>query len=302
MLSVTKVRARTGSPAIGATKAMAPARESKLRGVVYGRSLDFRPQPPDPDVLGSPLKLSDVEIVKLPQKGWRDHLRLFLQSSGLTSVPTVVRLRWQAHEVIDWLQSSLLSKGRGKRASVSHPLQMMSAIEFLMSMPGELEAERRIMHTLIGRALIEYRKRISANRERPLSFTKEATTHFFAGFKEQQLLAKTSTPGEQFATVQRIYNSYYFFRAYYIFSILAREPGDSGGKLFSKFMRACFFMSTIQDDGTIAPKPSYRQLPPKEQVVFLAKRDVALQSRLREDEALRSELQNLLRFFRPLRG
>jgi len=282
---------------------MAPSGESKLRGVVYGRSLDFRPLPPDPEVLGSPIKLSDVEAVKLPQKGWRDHLRLFLQSSGLTSVPSVVRLRWQAHEMIDWLQSSLLSKGRGgKRASISHPLQMMQAIEFLMSMPGELEGERRIMHTLIGRALIEYRKRISANRERPMVFVKEATTHFFAGFKEQQMLSKTTAPGEQFAMVQRIYNSYYYFRAYYIFAILSREPPESGGKLFSKFMRACFFMSTIQDDGTIAPKPSYRQLPPKEQVVFLAKRDVALQSRLREDEALRTELQNLLRFFRPLRG
>ncbi len=281
---------------------MAPARESKLRGVVYGRSLDFRPLPPDPEVLGSPIKLTDIEAVRLPQKGWRDHLRMFLQSSGLTSVPSVVRLRWQAHEVIDWLQSSLLSKGRGKKASISHPIQMMAAIEFLMAMPGELEVERRIMHTLIGRALIEYRKRISANRERPMQFVKEATTHFFAGFKEQQMLSKTNTPGEQFATVQRIYNSYYFFRAFYIFAILSREPPESGGKLFSKFMRACFFMSTIQDDGTIAPKPSYRQLPPKEQVVFLAKRDVALQSRLREDEALRSELQNLLRFFRPLRG
>lgn len=281
---------------------MAPARESKLRGVVYGRSLDFRPQPPDPEVLASPIKLTDVELVKLPQKGWRDHLRLFLQASGLTSVPSTVRLRWQAHEVIDWLQSSLLSKGRGKRASVCHPLHIMTAIEFLMSMPAELEAERRILHTLIGRALIEYRKRISANRERPLQFSREASNHFFAGFKEQQMLSKTSTPGEQFATIQRIYNSYYFFRAFYIFSILSREPPESGGKLFSKFMRACFFMSTIQDDGTIAPKPSYRQLPPKEQVVFLAKRDVALQSRLREDEALRTEMQNLLRFFRPQRG
>lgn len=281
---------------------MALARESKLRGVVYGRSLDFRPQPPDPDVLASPIKLTDLEAVALPAKGWRDHLRLFLQSSGLTSVPLVVRLRWQAHEVIDWLQSSLISKGRGKRASLSHPMQMMTAIDFLMGMPAELEAERRIMHTLIGRGLLEYRKRVSATREKPMSFTKEATSHFFAGFKEQQMLSKTTSPGEQFATVQRIYNSYYFFRAYYIFAILSREPGESGGKLFSKFMRACFFMSTIQDDGTIAPKPSYRQLPPKEQVVFLAKRDVALQNRLREDEALRNELQNLLRFFRPQRG
>lgn len=280
---------------------MAPARESKLRGVVYGRSLDFRPQPPDPEVLGSPIKLADVEYVQLPQKGWRDHIRLFLQASGLTSIPTTVRLRWQAHEVIENLQNSLLAKGRGKRGSISHPLQLMSSIEFLMTLPGELEAERRLIHTLIGRFLIEYRKRISATRERPMMYAKEATNHFFAGFKDQQLLSKASAPAEQFAMVQRIYNSYYFFRAHYIFAILSREPPESSSKLFSKFMRACFFISTIQDDGTIAPKPSYRQLPPKEQVVFLAKRDVALQARLREDEALRTEMQNLLRFFRSVR-
>jgi hypothetical protein len=280
---------------------MAPIGESKLRGVVYGRSLDFRPQPPGPDVLGSPIKLSDLEPVQLPQKGWRDHLRVFLQASGLTSIPITVRLRWQAHEVIEWLQSSLSSRGRGKRASITHPIQMMSAIEFLMALPGELEVERRLLHMLIGRALIEYRKRISANRERPMLFAKEATSHFFTGFKEQQMLSKSGSPGEQFQMVQRTYSSYYFFRAYYIFAILSREPAESGGKLFSKFMRACFFISTIQDDGTISSKPSYRQLPPKEQVVFLAKRDVALQARLHEDEALRAELQNLLRFFRSIR-
>ncbi|MFV3077372.1 hypothetical protein [Niveispirillum fermenti] len=273
-----------------------------MRGVVYGRSLDFRPLPPGPDVLSSPLKLSDVDYVQLPQKGWRDHLRLFLQASGLTSIPISVRLRWQAHEVIDWLQSSLLARGRGKRGSITHPVQLMSAIEFLMSLPADLEIERRLLHTLIGRGLIEYRKRISTGRERPMLFAKEATSHFMAGFKEQQLLSKSGSPAEQFQTIQRIYTSYYFFRAYYIFAIISREPPESGGKLFSKFMRACFFMSTIQDDGTIAPKPAYRQLPPKEQVVFLAKRDVALQARLREDDALRTELQNLLRFFRSVRG
>lgn len=281
---------------------MPPGGEGKVKGVIYGRSLDFKPQPPDPDVLGSALKLTDVEIIRLPQKGWRDHLRMFLQSSGLSSVSSVVRIRWQAHDVIDWLQSSLVGKGRGRRGSITHPVHMMNAIEFLMAMPAELEAERRMLHTLVGRGLIEYRKRISANRERPMMFAREAATHFHAGHKEQALLSKAGSPNEQFAITQRVYNFYYFFRVYYIFSIIAREPPESSSKLFSKFMRACFFMSTIQDDGTISPKPAYRQLPPKEQVVFLAKRDVALQSRLREDEALRAELQNLLRFFRSQRG
>lgn len=273
-----------------------------MRGVVYGRSLDFRPQPPGPEILSSAIRLTDVEYVRLPQKNWRDHLRLFFQASGLTTISPVVRLRWQAHEIIEWLQTSLLARGRGRRGAITHPIQLMSSIEFLMTLPGELEAERRMIHTLIGRALIEYRKQVSVGRERPLLFAKEASAHFMAGFKEQQILSRTSTAGEQFQTVQRIYTSYYFFRAYYIFAILSREPPESGSKLFSKFMRACFFMSTIQDDGTIAPKPSYRQLPPKEQVVFLAKRDTALQARLREDQGLRNELQNLLRFFRSLRG
>lgn len=276
--------------------------EPKVRGVIYGRSLDFKPPPPAADVLGSPLKLVDVEYVQVPQKSWRDQLRLFFQSSGLTTIPLAARLRWQSHDVLEWLQGSLLGKGRGKRVAITHPVQLMPAIEFLMGLPPELEMERRLLHTLIGRGLIEYRKRMSQARERPLIFAKEANSHFFAGFKEQQLVSKVSSPGEHFQAVQRIYNSYYHFRCHYVFAIISREPPDHANKLFSKFMRASFFLSTIQDDGTIAPKPAYRQLPPKEHVVFLAKRDTALQSRLREDEQLRAELQGLLRYFRPLRG
>jgi hypothetical protein len=67
-------------------------------------------------------------------------------------------------------------------------------------------------------------------------------------------------------------------------------------------MRSSFFLSTVQDDGTLAAKPSYRSLPPKDHVVYLAKRDNALQARLREDSGLRTELQSVLRYFRPLRG
>jgi len=275
--------------------------ESKLKGVIYGRSLDFRPSPPTAETLGNPIRLTDVDYVRLPQKTWRDHVRLFLQSSGLTTIPSTLRLRWQAHDMVDWLQTALLGKGRARRGTVVHPVQLMPAIEFLMGLPAELEAERRLIHTLVGRALIEYRKRISAGRERPLLFGREASSHFTTGFKEQQLLSKVSSPSEQLHIVQRIYTSYYFFRIYYICAIVSREPPESASRLFSKFMRTSFFISTIQDDGTISPKPSYRQLPPKDHVVFLAKRDGALQARLREDEALRTELQNLLRFFRPLR-
>lgn len=280
---------------------MAPS-ESKLKGVIYGRSLDFRPLPPSKEMLPSALVLTDVELVQLPQKGWRDRLRLFLQSSGLTTVPMVLRLRWQAHDVIDRLQGSLLARSRIRRAGITHPVQLMPAMEFMMTLPAELELERRMIHTLVGRALLEYRKRMGAARERPMLFAKEASTHFYAGYKEQQLLARGGSPAEQFQMIQRIYSCYYFFKIYYICSIIAREPPESGGKLFSKFMRVCFFLSTVQDDGTLAPKPSYRQLPPKEHVVFLAKRDAALQARLSEDDGLRTELQNLLRYFRPARG
>lgn len=276
--------------------------DTRTRGVVYGRSLDFKPLPPPSEVLGSPIRINDVAFVQVPQKSWRDQMSLFLQSSGLTTIPLVTQLRWRSYNVLDWLQGSLMGKGRGKRQSITHPHQLIFAIEFMMGLPPELDAERRMIHVLVGRALIEYRKRMSASRERPLSFSREAGSHFTAGFKEQQLLSNAANAREQFQTVQRIFNSYFFFRSNYIFSIVCREPSESGDKLFSKFMRAVFFLSTIQDDGTIAPKPSYRALPPKEHVVFLAKRDMSLQSRLREDEQLRNELQHLLKYFRPLRN
>lgn len=275
--------------------------EQKTRGVIYGRSLDQRPLPPAAEVLPNGIRVADMDAVSLPQKTWRDQLRLFLQASGLTTIPGVVRLRWQAHDVIDWLQGSLLGKGRGRRANITHPLQLMPAIEFMMGTPAELDLERRMMQALLGRGLMEYRRRLSQARERPLVFAREASACFMAGFKEQQLVGRISSPAEHFQTVQRIYRNYYFFRTHYIFSIIAREPPESGSKLFSKFMRVSFFLSTIQDDGTIAAKPSYRLLPPKEHVVFLAKRDAGLQAKLREDEQLRAELQQVLKYFRPLR-
>lgn len=278
-----------------------PPSEGKSKGVIYGRSLDFRPLPPSAEILANPIRLTNVDYVRLPQKNWRDKLRLTLQAAGLTVVPGVVRLRWQARDMIDMLQTSLLGRGRGRRASITHPLQLMPAIEFMMSLPADLTPERRMMQGLIGRALADYRTRISAGRERPMTFAREASHHFYAGYKEQQLLSRGGSEAEQFRTIQRIYTSYYFFRVNYIFAIIAREPPESGTKLFSKFMRVVFFLSTIQDDGTIAPKPAYRQLPPKEHVVFLARRDMALQARLREDEGLRAELQNLLRYFRSMR-
>ncbi|HYE51394.1 MAG TPA: hypothetical protein VEB20_17480 [Azospirillaceae bacterium] len=275
--------------------------EKKTRGVVFGRSLNFRPEPIAGEVLPNQIRLTDVEYVSLPQKSWRDNLRLFLQASGLSSIPVVTRQRWQSHETIEWLQSSLLGKGRGKRASITHPVQLMPAIEFMMGMPVELDVERRMIHMLLGRALIDYRKRIGQIKEKPSLYAREASTYFFAGFKDQQLVSKVSNPAELFQVVQNIYNNYYWFKLNYICSIVSREPAEAGNKLFSKFMRVSFFMSTIQDDGTLAAKPSYRALPPKDHVVFLAKRDVALQSRLREDEALRNELQGVLKYFRPLR-
>lgn len=275
--------------------------DSRPRGIIFGRSLDFRPQPTSAEVLANPIKLTDLEVVQLPAKTWRDKARIFLQSSGLSTIPRPTRLRWQAHEVLDWLQGSLLGKGRGRRIAVTHPNQLLGAIDFLLGIPPELDVERRQIQMLIGRGLIEYRKRINQSKDRPTTYAKEAANYFNSGFKNQQLVSKAGSSGEQFLLVQQIFNDYYFFRCNYMYHILSREPAESGNKLFSKFMRASFFMSTIQDDGSIAPKPSYRALPPKEHVVFLAKRDAALQSRLKEDEALRNEMQQVLKYFRPLR-
>jgi hypothetical protein len=275
--------------------------ERKSRGVVFGKSLNYRPEPLAPEVLPSPVQMTDIEYVPLPQKTFRENFQLFLQNTGLGSVPLVTRQRWQSHEIIEWLQASLMPKVRGKRAHITHPIQLMPAIEFLMGMSAELDIERRMIHMLLGRGLIEYRKRISQIREKPLLFAREASNYFFAGFKEQQLISRVINRGEHFQMVQNIYNHYYFFRVHYICHIVSREPAEGNNKLFSKFMRVAFFLSTVQDDGTLSPKPAYRLLPPKEHVVFLAKRDQSLQSRLREDEALRAELQGVLRYFRSRR-
>jgi len=100
--------------------------------------------------------------------------------------------------------------------------------------------------------------------------------------------------------MQNLYSSYYFFKCFYIFAILSREAVEVESKLFSKYMKVAFFLSAVRNDGTIDVRPSCRLLPPREHVVFLAKRDGALQARLREDERLRVELQQILRYFQPM--
>jgi hypothetical protein len=146
--------------------------------------------------------------------------------------------------------------------------------------------------------MIEYRKRISQIREKPQLFARTATSYFFAGYKHQQQLGQVINPVEKFQMVQDIYNNYYWFKVNYISSVISREPAEGGTKLFSKFLRALFFMATVQEDGTLLPRPAGRLLPSKEYVVFLTKRDIGLQLRLAEDEALRAELQNMLKSFR----
>lgn len=275
-----------------------------MRGVVYGRSLLLRPAPPSADRLLRPLRLTDVAPVPVPPPGWRDRLRLALHAGGLITLSPTVRLRWRWQEVLDGLQSSLLGQGgqgRGRPMAVTHPLQLLPAVEFMMGLPPALEKERRALHGVLGRALVEYRRQATRMRERPLLFAREAAHYFALGYKDQQIVSRIGSASELFHTLQRIYDNYYFFRANYIFSIVTREPPESGYRLFSKYMRASFFLSTIQEDGTLSPKPSYRQLPPKEHVLYLVRRDQALQARLREDEALLRELQQLLRYFRSLR-
>ena len=270
----------------------------KARGVVLGQSINMRPDPPAPDVLPTPLILTDLKPVSIPRRGLRENLQSFLQNTGLRSLPDAVRMRWQANDCIELLQNSLLGGGRGKRISVTHPQQLIPQVEFLMTLTGEVDTERRLIHMLIGRGMIEYRKRISQIREKPQLFARTATSYFFAGYKHQQQLGQVINPVEKFQMVQDIYNNYYWFKVNYISSVISREPAEGGTKLFSKFLRALFFMATVQEDGTLLPRPAGRLLPSKEYVVFLAKRDIGLQLRLAEDEALRAELQNMLKSFR----
>lgn len=274
--------------------------ERKARGLVLGRSFDLRPPPPSADVLASPLSLNDVRPIAIPRRDVRARLQQMLHVTGLRSLPRNVDLSWQARAHIHWLQASLLPKVGGRGAAITHPMQLMQPIDFLMGLPRQLDVEQRLISLLIGRALLEYRKRISQGRQKPFLYTRAAAAHFASGFQSQQRLSSRIGPDEKFQLVAHAYNSYYYSRIYYVSTVITQEPSDPKNKLFSKFLRALFFMASVEADGTLAARPSYRRLPPREHVVHLAKRDAALQTRLTEDEALRAEMQSMIKTFRPL--
>lgn len=273
------------------------------RGLVLGRSLDRRPQPVSEEVLRDPLRVGDLARTPLSPPSWREKAMRFAQASGLYTIPRLTRLRWAARDHIIHLQTALGAGregagGPGRRQSVTHPQQVLDAIEFLMGLPPDLAAERRVLRVLLARALIGYRKAISAQRGKGVYYHHEARKYFARANHDQKLLSQVTGKSERFSIVQNIINNYYYFRLNYICAILVREPVTEEDRLFSKFLRMVFFMARVEDDGTVLDRPARRALPLRDHVVFLVRRDAALQARLRREPTLQEEVRAVLRYFR----
>lgn len=279
------------------------------RGLVLGRSLDRRPRPVSEEVLRDPLRVGDLIRTPLSSPSWRERVLRFAQASGLYTVPRATRLRWAARDHIIHLQTALGLPGRegagregaggpGRRLSLTHPQQVLDAIEFLMGLPVDLVAERRILRALLARVLIGYRKAISVQRGKSIYYHHEAKRYFARANHDQKLLSKVSGKSERFSVIQNIIDNYYYFRLNYICAILVREPVAEEDRLFSKFLRMVFFMARVEDDGTLLDRPARRALPLRDHIVFLVRRDAALQARLRREPTLQEEVRALVRYFR----
>lgn len=274
------------------------------RGLVLGRSLNRRPQPVSEEVLCDPLRVGELARTPLPPPSWREWALRFAQASGLYTVPRATRLRWAARDHIIHLQTALeppsreRAGGAGRRPSLTHPQQVLDAIEFLMGLPVDLVAERRILRVLLARVLIGYRKAISAQRGKSIHYHHEAKKYFARAHHDQKLLSRVSGKSERFSVIQNIIDNYYYFRLNYICAILVREPVAEEDRLFSKFLRMVFFMARVEDDGTLLDRPARRALPLRDHIIFLVRRDAALQARLRREPTLQEEVRALVRYFR----
>ena len=79
--------------------------------------------------------------------------------------------------------------------------------------------------------------------------------------------------------------------------MISREQTANNDKMFSMYVRAVFFMSRLQYDGSLQESVTRRRLPLRREVMFRVKRDRALQNRYTKDAEFSAQIKNIITFF-----
>ncbi len=286
----------------------------RQRGLLLGRGINLRPDPPAKDLLEGPLAVDKLPEIELPQESITDRLSAFLFRTVLgyregeyhtmrelrqTTAAVMASVSKVAARDLENMGWSLSERGKTPQQVVrlTHPDQLLDAFLTMILAPEALRTDSQTLEVLLAVVLRNYIKEMSEMMGTKFSFEAEAHSHCMLAYEQERQIKNVVDNYERMAVLQQIYNAYTYTANYYLYSLVAREALEHGDKMFSMYIRAVFFISRLQYDGTLLEHVNRRRLPLRREVMFRVKRDRPLQQRYGKDEEFANQIKNILSFF-----
>ena len=284
------------------------------RGLLLGRDINLRPEPPAKDLLNGPLIVTKLPEIDLPQETLKDRLSAFLFRTVLGYREAEYRTMWELRQTTAAVMASVSKvaareleamgwtmpqrgKGIQRVVRLTHPDQLQDAFLTLVAAPEALAEDSRNLEVLLAVVLRNYIKEMSDMMGSRFSFEAEAHSHCLHAYEQERQLKNVVDQYERMSVLQNIYSTYSYTSNYYLYSLISREESAHDSKMFSMYVRAVFFLSRLQYDGTLQEHVNRRRLPLRREVMFRVKRDRALQTRYAKDEEFAAQIKNILSFF-----
>ncbi len=285
-----------------------PARRDTAPATGSGaRRIETKPPPPNHDVLRDALSIEQHPRVILPRRkrldSWLDGFLNFLRSDEEQhrqivhqTIADLIAMAWPRAKTGLQQKGWITSKTRPIKP-LRHVQQLIEPFETMIKVPPQLAQEHRALEILLATILREFAKKLSEQHGRGFIFETSARLHGLLGYKYERMLKHITHSGENFETLQEIFNNYYHASYYYYFSLLSRDFPLNEGTLFGLYCRANFFMARLDRDGTLRPQPVPERLPTRPKILFLLSRDKALRRRYGRDPDYAAKIRALVRVF-----
>ena len=281
-----------------------------LQQLAHGRIVNYRPPPPVGDVLESPILLHQPPRIVMRQRKLSSRLLEVLVSHILNDEQ---RTQKELHLLIAGLLASIwpetaadlkakgwispFGRSSSQKTRVRHPYHLNFAFDALISVPKDLQTERRALELILCTILREYKQRISMVRDEPFSFEIEARRYGLTGYRIERQIRMITHHEELAECAQKMYNCYFNAVNYYQYSLISGEPLANDGTMFSIYCRSLLFNAHVGDNGRISDRLPPDQLPDRERVMFFVLRDAALRRRYNRDPDYAGRVKSLVKIF-----
>ena len=281
-----------------------------LQNLAHGRIVNFHPSPPAGDVLDYPIFLHQPPRIVMRRRRLSSRLLEVLVSHVLSDQQ---RAQKKLHLLIADLLASIwpetvadlkakgwigpFSRTSWQKTRVRHPYHLNFAFDALISIPKDLQTERRALELILATILSEYKKRMTMVRDQPFSFEGEARRYGLTGYRIERQIRMMTRQDELARSIQQIYDCYFNAAHYYQYSLISGEPLANDGTLFSIWCRALLFNAHVGDNGRVSDTLQTNQLPDRDRVMFFALRDAALRRRYNRDPDYAGRIKSLVKIF-----